>query len=51
MVVAVRQPLDYESVWRAIGVVVIGFIIGAIVLTFIAGLFVGFGRGPGFPTM
>jgi hypothetical protein len=51
MVVAVRQSLDYESVWRAIGVVVIGFIIGVIVLAIIAGLFVGFGRGPGFPTM
>ena len=25
MVVAVRQALDYESTWRAIGVVVIGF--------------------------
>jgi Yip1 domain len=51
MVVAVRQALDYKSVWRAIGVVVIGFIIGVIVLAIIAGLFVGFGRGPGFPTM
>ena len=26
MVVAVRQALDYESTWRAVGVVVIGFV-------------------------
>ena len=26
MVVAVRQALDYTSTWRAIGVVVLGFI-------------------------
>jgi hypothetical protein len=32
MVVAVRQALDYESIWRTLGVVVIGFIIIAIVL-------------------
>ena len=32
MVVAVRQALDYESTWRAIGVVVIGFLVQAIVL-------------------
>jgi len=25
MIVAVRQALDYQSTWRAIGVVVIGF--------------------------
>ena len=30
MVVAVRQALDYESTWRAIGVVVIGFLVQAI---------------------
>ena len=32
MVIAVRQALDYESTWRAIGVVVIGFLVQAIVL-------------------
>ena len=32
MIVAVRQALDYQSTWRAIGVVVIGFLIQAIVL-------------------
>jgi hypothetical protein len=38
MVVAVRQALDYESIWRTLGVVVIGFIIVAIVLAIIGGL-------------
>ena len=28
MVIAVRQALDYESTWRAIGVVLIGFLVG-----------------------
>ena len=32
MIIAVRQALDYESTWRAIGVVVIGFLVQAIVL-------------------
>jgi hypothetical protein len=32
MVIAVRQALDYESTWRAIGVVVIGFLVQATVL-------------------
>ena len=32
MVIAVRQALDYESTWRAIGVVVIGFLVQAIIL-------------------
>ena len=32
MIVAVRQALDYESTWRAIGVVIIGFLVQAIVL-------------------
>ena len=32
MIVAVRQALDYQSTWRAIGVVVIGFLVQAIVL-------------------
>ena len=40
MVVAVRQALDYESTWRAVGVVLIGFIIVVIPLLIIAGLFI-----------
>ena len=32
MVVAVRQALDYRSTWRAIGVVIVGFVPYAIVL-------------------
>ena len=32
MVIAVRQALDYECTWRAIGVVLIGFLVQAIVL-------------------
>ena len=39
MIVAVRQALDYESTWRAIGVVVIGFLIQAIFLILILRLF------------
>ena len=32
MIIAVRQALDYQSTWRAVGVVVIGFLIQAFVL-------------------
>ena len=32
MIVAVRQALDYESTWRAVGVVVIGFLFQAYIL-------------------
>ena len=39
MIVAVRQALDYESTWRAIGVVVIGFLVQAIFLVMILRLF------------
>ena len=39
MVIAVRQALDYESTWRSIGVVVIGFLVQAIVLVIILRLF------------
>src|SRR5918992_1076059 len=38
MVVAVRQALDYESIWRTLGVVIIGFIIVVIVVAIIGGL-------------
>ena len=39
MVVAVRQALDYQSTWRAIGVVVIGFLVQAIFLIMILKIF------------
>ena len=39
MVIAVRQALDYESTWRTIGVVVIGFLVQAIVLIMILRIF------------
>jgi hypothetical protein len=32
MVIAVRQALDYESTWRAVGVCLIGWILQAIIL-------------------
>ena len=40
MVIAVRQALDYNSTWRALGVVAIGFVI-AMILTLILGLIFG----------
>ena len=39
MVIAVRQALDYQSTWRAIGVVVIGFLVQAIVLIILLRIF------------
>ena len=39
MVVAVRQALDYQSTWRAIGVVVIAFLVQSFVLVMILRLF------------
>jgi len=39
MVVAVRQALDYQSTWRAIGVVVIGFLVQIIFLIMILRIF------------
>jgi len=39
MIIAVRQALDYESTWRAIGVVVIGFLVQAIVLIMLLRIF------------
>jgi len=38
MVIAVRQALDYQSTWRAVGVCLIGWIIQAVVMA----LFFGF---------
>ena len=39
MVIAVKQALDYNSIWRAIGVVVIGFFVQAIVLIMLLRIF------------
>ena len=39
MVIAVKQALDYNSIWRAIGVVVIGFLVQAIVLIMLLRIF------------
>ena len=39
MVIAVRQALDYKSTWRAIGVVVIGFLVQAIILIMLLRIF------------
>jgi len=39
MIIAVRQALDYQSTWRAVGVVVIGFLIQAIVLILLLRIF------------
>ena len=39
MVIAVRQALDYDSTWRAIGVVVIGFLVQAIILIMLLRIF------------
>ena len=41
MVIAVRQALDYQSTWRAVGVVVIGFLIIVIPLGIVAMLIAG----------
>jgi len=39
MIIAVRQALDYESTWRAIGVVIIGFLVQAIILIILLRIF------------
>ena len=41
MVIAVRQALDYESTWRALGVVIIGWVVQAILLTLLFGFLLG----------
>jgi hypothetical protein len=43
MIIAVRQALDYNSTWRAVGVCLIGWIIQAIIL---GGLFYLMGGTP-----
>lgn len=44
MVVAVRQALDYDNTWRAVGVCVVGWIIQLIIIWLI-GSMAGFGGG------
>lgn len=39
MVIAVRQALDFESTWRAVGVVAIGFVIFLVINIFFATIF------------
>ncbi len=39
MVIAVRQALDYQSTWRAIGVVVIAFLVQSILLVMLLRIF------------
>jgi len=39
MVVAVRQALDYQSTWRAIGVVTIGFLVQSIIIIYFLRIF------------
>jgi hypothetical protein len=41
MVIAVRQALDYESTWRAVGVCVIGWLVQALILWIAISLFGG----------
>ncbi|MBI2171573.1 MAG: YIP1 family protein [Chloroflexi bacterium] len=44
MVVGVRQALDYKSTWRAVGVVVVGFIPLAVLMVVITTLLPGAGE-------
>ena len=39
MIIAVRQALDYQSTWRAVGVVVIGFLVQAFILILLLKIF------------
>ena len=44
MVIAVRQALDYQSTFRAVGVCIIGWIIQALILMLIFSIFGGIGK-------
>lgn len=44
MIVAVRQALDYQSTWRAVGVCLIGWIIQALIVGLLFAIFGGPGR-------
>ena len=41
MVIAVRQALDYDNTWRAVGVCLVGWVIQVVILMVIGGLFHG----------
>jgi hypothetical protein len=41
MVIAVRQALDYQSTWRAVGVCLIGWLIQSLVLLLFFSIFGG----------
>ena len=41
MIVAIRQALDYQSTWRAVGVCVIGWIIQALIMALLFSIFGG----------
>ena len=41
MIVAIRQALDYQSTWRAVGVCVIGWIIQGIIMALMLSIFGG----------
>jgi hypothetical protein len=43
MVIAVRQALDYDSTWRAVGVCLIGWIVQAVIFALFFWLAGGFG--------
>jgi hypothetical protein len=41
MVIAVKSALDYKSIWRAVGVCLIGWVVQILLLTFLFALFGG----------
>jgi uncharacterized membrane protein YGL010W len=43
MVIAVRQALDYKSIWRAVGVCLIGWIVQMVIFGLFFWLVGGFG--------
>ena len=45
MVIAVRQALDFQSTWRAVGVCLIGWIVQMLIFMIIVALVGGFGAG------
>ena len=49
MVIAVRQALDYQSTGRAVGVVLIGWVVQLLVFGGLYALIVGMTAGPGAP--
>jgi len=44
MVIAVRQALDYQSTFRAVGVCIIGWVIQTLILVLLLSMLGGFGR-------